>query len=107
MHVSLTATERQALRARAHALEPVVLVGAGGLSAALLAEVSRALDDHELIKVRLPGLDRTGREAMAADLCAAVDAEDVQGIGHVRVLYRARAQEPAAPRRRKRAARQT
>lgn len=107
--VPLSSTERRSLRARAHALKPVVLVGSAGISQAVLAEVSRALDDHELIKVRLPGLERRAREAMAAELCAALGAQDVQGIGHVRVLFRARVEEaPAAPARRSgRAARQT
>ena len=97
--MSLSSAERRSLRARAHALKPVLLMGGAGISQALLAEVSRALHDHELIKVRLPALERAVRNTLAADLCAALGAEDVQGIGHVRVLYRARAEEPAQRRR--------
>lgn len=104
----LSSAERRSLRARAHALEPVVLIGGAGLSQGVLAEVSRALDDHELIKVRLPGVERSAREAMAAELCAALGALDVQGIGHVRVLFRARPEDPVPPPRRSaRRARQT
>ena len=75
-------------------------VGGAGLSAAVLAEVDRALDDHELIKVRLRGADREDRTRMAGELCRALGAEDVQGIGHVRVLYRERPRDEtqASPR---------
>lgn len=76
----------------------MVLIGGAGVSQALLAEVSRALHDHELIKVRLPALERAGRDTMAAELCSALGAEDVQGIGRIRVLYRARVEDPAQSR---------
>ncbi len=81
--------QRRQLRARAHALKPVVQVGDAGLSEPLLAEAARALDDHGLIKVRLPALERVARAEMAAALCAALGAEEVQAIGRVRVLWRA------------------
>lgn len=95
----LNSAERRALRARAHALKPVVLIGGSGITESLLAEVSRALHDHELIKVRLPALDRDARAVMVSALCTSLGAEDVQGIGHIRVLYRAREEEPAPPQR--------
>ena len=57
----LSPTERRALKARAHALKPLVQVGGKGLTDAVVAEVERALAAHELIKVRAPDMDRDGR----------------------------------------------
>jgi RNA-binding protein len=76
------------LKARAHGLDPVVHIGEKGLTAAVLAEIGRALDSHELIKVRAAALDRDAREAALADLCARLGAQPVQHIGKVLVLYR-------------------
>jgi len=50
----LSPTRRRELKARAHALDPVVFIGGAGLSPAVLAEIDRALKSHELIKVRVP-----------------------------------------------------
>ncbi len=97
--MALTPAQRRRLRARAHALKPVVQVGDAGVSEPLLAEAGRALEHHELIKVRLPALAREARAAMAATLCAALGAEQVQAVGHISVLYRRRARQDP-PRRR-------
>jgi putative YhbY family RNA-binding protein len=79
---------RKALKARAHALEPVVQIGEKGLSEEVLAEIARALAVHELIKVRAAGLDRDRREKALAGICARTGAQAVQHIGKVFVLYR-------------------
>ncbi|MDH4191807.1 MAG: YhbY family RNA-binding protein [Betaproteobacteria bacterium] len=84
----LSPAERKVLKARAHRLEPVVLIGDKGLSDALIAEVERALAAHELIKLRAPGLERDEREAALAELCTRCGAQPVQHIGKVLVLYR-------------------
>ena len=85
----MTPVQRKELRARAHGLKPVILLGNAGLSDAVLAETDRALHDHELIKVRLPGVKRELREQMAVRLCTQLGAQQVQAIGHVRVIFRA------------------
>ena len=85
--------ERKALKARAHALDPVVHLGDKGLTDAVIAEIGRALDAHELIKVRAGGLDRDQREAAFAEICARLDAQPVQHIGKVFVLFRAKPEE--------------
>ena len=82
--------ERKALKARAHALDPVVHVGDKGLTDAVLAEIGRALDAHELIKVRAGGMGRVEREAALDEICARLGAQAVQHIGKVFVLFRAR-----------------
>jgi RNA-binding protein len=98
----LTPAARQALKGRAHRLDPVVMIGADGLTAGVLAEVDRALKAHELIKIRVTSGGGDARERILGDICAATGASPVQHIGKVLVVYRERAPEPAvaaAPRR--------
>lgn len=91
----LSSAERRALRARAHHLQPVVMIGEAGLAPAVLKEIDIALKSHELIKVRVLGDDRERRESMAGEICAALDASPVQHIGKILVIFRPRP-EPAA-----------
>jgi RNA-binding protein len=91
----LSPAERQALKGRAHGLEPVVIVGGDGLSAAVIAEIDRSLRSHELIKVRV-NADRDEREAMLGEICAKTGAQPVQHIGKIIVLYR-ETPKPAEP----------
>jgi RNA-binding protein len=84
----MTPAKRRELRARAHALDPVIMVGQSGLSGAVLQETERALKSHELIKIRVAGADRVGRERMLHEICAGVAAEPVQHIGRILVIYR-------------------
>ena len=103
----LTPTERRALRARAHPLHPIVMIGEAGLTPAVLHEIELALKSHELIKVRVLGDDRQRRRRMPEEICAALDASPVQHIGKIIVLFRPRPEEPEkpkSPRRRKKPA---
>lgn len=86
----LNPSERKALKARAHKLEPVVTVGAKGLTDEVVKEVDLALKTHELIKVRAPGIERHDREAAMRTLCERTQAQAVQTIGKVFVMYRKR-----------------
>jgi RNA-binding protein len=90
----LDPARRRALRARAHHLRPVVTIGAAGLSPPVAAETQRALDAHELLKVKLPAADRDDRRALAEALCAQTGADLVQLVGRIAVLYRPREGEP-------------
>ena len=81
---------RRELRARAHALHPVVSIGQHGLTPAVLHEIDVALLAHELVKVRVFNDDRTARAAMLATICAALECAAVQQIGKLLVLWRAR-----------------
>lgn len=94
MTLLLTPRERAALKARAHALEPVVQVGQAGLSDALVVEVERALLAHELIKVKLGGADREIRASLTQELCARTGAAEVQQVGRIVVLWRPKPQDP-------------
>jgi RNA-binding protein len=84
----LDSAERKALKARAHNLEPVVLIGNKGVTDEVIAEIDRALKAHELIKVRAPGLDRHSRATALELIAEKTSAEAVQHIGKVFVLYR-------------------
>ncbi len=86
----LTPKGRQVLKARAHALKPVVLIGNQGLSEAVIKEINRALHDHELIKVKIATTDREERQAAIAAICEATEAQLVQTIGHIGVFYKPR-----------------
>lgn len=84
----MDSSTRKALRRIAHHLQPVVMIGDGGVSDAVINETNRALDDHELIKVKVNVLDREERSALGDALAKACTAEPVQRIGKVLVLYR-------------------
>lgn len=81
------------LRAIGHKLKPVVTVGGNGLSEAVVAELERALTQHELIKVKLAVGDRTAKTALSGELCERTGAEVVQSIGNIILVLR-RAEKP-------------
>jgi RNA-binding protein len=89
----LTSRERAALKARAHALEPRVQVGAAGITGQLIAEVDRALAAHELIKVRIASDDRADRIAGGDQIAARTGAAVVHRVGKIVILWRKR-EEP-------------
>ncbi|MEM8765959.1 MAG: ribosome assembly RNA-binding protein YhbY [Pseudomonadota bacterium] len=84
----MNSARRKELRSIAHHLHPVIIVGDGGVSDAVINETNRALDDHELIKVKINAFDREDRAALGAHLTDACGAELVQKIGKVLVLFR-------------------
>jgi putative YhbY family RNA-binding protein len=90
MLVSLTSRERSQLKARAHALDPVVQVGHAGLTDKVVAEIDRALIDHELIKVRVDAPDRFARADVCEAICARTGAAEVLRVGKVVGLWRPR-----------------
>jgi RNA-binding protein len=96
--LQLSPVERRALTARAHALEPSVLVGNGGLTPAVAGEIDRSLTAHGLIKVRVMGDDRTGREDILKRICEDLNAAPIQHIGKVLVIYRPKPDTPPKPK---------
>lgn len=98
MDLRLTPRQRAALKARAHALEPVVHVGQAGASDAVLAEVDRALTAHGLIKVKLAGAERDARTELTDVLCNRTGSVAVQQVGKIVTLWRPRPDdEPLKP----------
>ena len=92
--MALTPSQTRYLRGLAHPLKPVLLLGGKGVTPGVLKELEQALDDHELIKVRLTGEDRSERADVLAQLVKSSRAEAVQQIGHIAVLYRRNAEQP-------------
>jgi len=84
--LSLTISERLALKGRAHALNPTVMIGNAGLTEAVLKEIAASLKIHELIKVRVMA-ERPQREAILTEICTRLNAAPVQHIGKMLVVY--------------------
>jgi RNA-binding protein len=90
----LTSKQRQFLRGLAHPLSPVVRIGKGRLTDAIVAETKKALDAHELIKVRIEVEEGAERRVLADQLATASDAHVAGTVGKVAILYRAREEKP-------------
>ena len=90
---SLSGKQRQFLRAQAHSLSPLVMIGSAGLTFAVVKECDRALAQHELIKVRIASSgDRLEREHTVTDLCMHTHAQPIALVGKVLIVYRAAAE---------------
>ncbi len=87
--LELTVEQRKFLKAKAHALKPVVMIGNQGLSGAVLKETEHALAAHELIKIRVLGDEREARERYMVTLCETLNAAPVLHIGKLLLIYRA------------------
>lgn len=79
--------EKKKLKAQAHALNPVVMIGQSGLTPAVINEINLALDAHELIKVKIRA-ERDERSTIRDQICEETHAELVQSIGQVAVFFR-------------------
>lgn len=88
--ITLNAAQRRELKARAHPLHPVVMIGDAGLTPSVLNEIDVNLKSHELIKIRVFGDDRSARAALIDDIGTKLDAALVQHIGKILVIYRPR-----------------
>lgn len=93
--MSLSAAQRREYRAIAHNLKPIIIIGDKGLSEGLMQELDRALEDHELIKVKVASNDRDARSDVIDELCSQSGAELVQTIGKIAIVLR-RAKQPNA-----------
>ena len=87
----LLENQKRDLRRRGHALKPIVIIGNAGLSEAVVREIDRSLEHHELMKVRLGGADREAKQRLIASICESCHAELVQSIGHIALIYRKQA----------------
>ena len=85
---TLSAAEKKQLRAIAHNLNPIIIVGDKGVSEGLLEELDRALEQHELIKVKVASNDREFRAQAMTEMAEKTNATQVQIIGKIVVLLR-------------------
>jgi RNA-binding protein len=90
--VPLTGKQRRALRAQGHHLEPVVIVGQSGVTEGILGALSQALNDHELIKVKINEGPETRHEA-AQRMAEGTGAELVQLLGRTALLFKKREED--------------
>ena len=86
--MSVTAQDKKHFRSIGHSLKPIVTVAQKGLTENIKSELNRALNDHELIKVKVAVESRESKEALVKEIQSAVSAECIQKIGHVLLLYR-------------------
>ena len=93
--MALTPKQRQYLKGLAHSLTPVVRVGKGGVSDAVIVETKKSLAAHELIKVRIEVDDGKLRRVFADKLAAAADAHVAGSVGKIAILYRERDEKPS------------
>ena len=89
----INASQKRFLRGITHHLNPVVMIGEKGLSENVLTELERALDHHELIKVKLR-TDRASRAAIIQQISEQFGAEIVHKIGQVACFYRRNQEKP-------------
>jgi RNA-binding protein len=86
--MALSNKQKKFLKARAHSLKPVVIVGAAGVTEGVINEIDNSIEHHELIKVRLNASNREDQQAMIDSICQSAHAELVNRIGHVAIFYR-------------------
>lgn len=89
----ITAVKKRSLKALAHKLKPVVMIGTKGLTDTVMQEVDISLETHELIKIRIAIGDKDAREEMAEQICTQLNAHFIHSIGHIVIIYRKRKEQ--------------
>ena len=87
--MTLTGKQKNYLRGIAHNINPVVMIGGKGLTDAVMNEIEIALNQHELIKIKLPSNSKAEKVALLAQITGKSKSDPVQIIGRVGVIYRA------------------
>ncbi|MCL4147165.1 UNVERIFIED_CONTAM: hypothetical protein GTU68_040325 [Idotea baltica] len=90
--MTLTGKQKNYLRGIAHSKNPIVTIGGKGLTDAVMSEVELALEQHELLKIKLPTNSKAEKVALLAQITSKSNSEPVQLIGRVAVIYRATAE---------------
>ena len=85
---TITPQQKRELKTQLHSLKPIVIVGSNGLTDSVLNEINVALDDHELIKIRINESDKDKREEITAKICKSTHAALIQSIGMIIAIYR-------------------
>lgn len=98
--IEINPVEIRALRAQAHHLKPVVSISQNGLSDSVMKEIDRSLKAHELIKVKLYGIERSDREEALVTICQELGCANIQHIGNILVLWRPNPETDKKPAKR-------
>jgi RNA-binding protein len=88
IRMNLSKVQNKRLRAESHQLKPVVMIGQNGLTEAVQNEIEVAIEHHELIKIRIPASEKSVKKQMVDAICKRHNAEPVQAIGNIAVIYR-------------------
>jgi RNA-binding protein len=83
-----SAAEKKHLRRLGHNLKPIVTIASKGLTENVGAEIDRALNDHELIKIKLSVGDRAAKKLLCDEICTSYSAQLVQSIGHILLIFK-------------------
>jgi RNA-binding protein len=94
MPTALAPAQKRYLRSLAHDLKPVILIGAKGVTPAVLAELEIALEHHELVKLKVAAPDRDERDAWVEAIAKASGAALVQRVGNIATVFRGRRKDP-------------
>ena len=86
--MSLANAQKKHFRSIGHKLNPVVSIAENGLSEGVQSELERALEDHELIKIKVSVGDNSEKKSLIDEICSSLKAELVQSIGHTALIYR-------------------
>lgn len=84
----INSRDLRALKSKLHSLKPVVIIGSNGLTNAVIQEIDRALNDHELIKIRAHVNKNNELTTIAEKICTKIKATLIQTIGHIIAIYR-------------------
>lgn len=85
--IELTSRQRKVLEKAAHALNPVVIVGAGGVTEGVSGMVAEQLKAHELIKVKFNEF-KEDKKDLSDKLAADTDSTLVRIIGNIAIFYK-------------------
>jgi RNA-binding protein len=86
--MTLSEPQKKYLRGLGHNLKPLIMIGEAGLTEAVGAEFEATLTHHELVKIRVRVGDRKLRDAIVADIAKNANAEVVQRVGNIALLFR-------------------
>lgn len=92
--MSLSENQKRQLRKLGHNIKPIVIIGNNGLTEAVNNEINLALEHHELTKVRVNASDRDDRDAIITKLCQENNADLIQRIGHIALIFRRNTEKP-------------
>ena len=87
--MELSNADKKRFRKIGHSLNPIVTIAQKGMTDNIRLEIERALSDHELIKIKLLAADREEKKALTTIICDECNAECIQSIGHIILLFRA------------------
>ncbi|SDH92553.1 ribosome assembly RNA-binding protein YhbY [Nitrosomonas sp. Nm132] len=91
--LKLSTSQRRSLAARAHHINPIVIIGKDGLSVGVMSELDKGLSSHELIKIKILNGDRKMRTLLLEQVCQQLNALPINHIGRILVIYRPETEE--------------